>query len=106
MVRFDHGFFRPNLKRKCSKVSRNLGVDILTFTKLKVVQKLMLKSLLEKGDFCWHCHTGIYSYPMWVAIEKKIPLIFWGEPSADYTSYYSYEDEELVDSKGLIGLLI
>lgn len=100
VVRFDHGFFRPNLRENVQKVSRNLGVDILTFTpNWKVVQKLMLQSLLEKGDFCWHCHTGIFSYPMWIAIEKKIPLIFWGEPSADYTSYYSYEDEELVDSK-------
>lgn len=36
----------------------------------------MLQSFLEKGDFCWHCHTGIFSYPMWVAIRYNIPLIF------------------------------
>ena len=63
------------------------------------VEAIANEAFKRKTDFCWHCHTGIYSYPMWVAIEKKIPLIFWGEPSADYTSYYSYEDEELVDSK-------
>ena len=75
VVRFDHGFYRPNLEENVKKVSRNLGVDILNFTpNWKVVQKLMLQSL-EKGDFCWHCHTGIFSYPMWIAIEKKIPLI-------------------------------
>jgi hypothetical protein len=34
---------------------------------------------------------------MWIAIEKKIPLILWGEPSSEYTSYYSYEDDEEVD---------
>ena len=100
VVRFDHGFFRKNLEENVKKVSRKLGVDILTFTpNWKVVQKLMLQSLLEKGDFCWHCHTGIFSYPMWIAIEKKIPLIFWGEPSAEYTAYYTYEDEENVDEK-------
>ena len=72
VVRFDHGFFRKNLEENVKKVSRKLGVDILTFTpNWKVVQKLMLQSLLEKGDFCWHCHTGIFSYPMWIAIEKK-----------------------------------
>lgn len=98
VVRFDHGFFRPNLEENVKKVSRELGVDIITFTpNWKVVQKLMLQSLLEKGDFCWHCHTGIFSYPMWVAIEKKIPLIFWGEPSAEYTAYYGYEENETVD---------
>jgi len=100
VVRFDHGFFRPNLEDNVKKISRNLGVDIITFTpNWKVVQKLMLQSLLEKGDFCWHCHTGIFSYPMWLAIEKKIPLIFWGEPSAEYTAYYSHNENELVDEK-------
>jgi N-acetyl sugar amidotransferase len=100
VVRFDHSFFRPNLENNVKKISRKLGVDIITFTpNWKVVQKLMLQSLLEKGDFCWHCHTGIFSYPMQVAIEKKIPLIFWGEPSAEYTAYYSHSDNESVDEK-------
>jgi hypothetical protein len=59
----------------------------------------MLQSFLEKGDFCWHCHTGIFSYPMWVALEKKVPLIFWGERSSEYTAYFSYDQVEEVDEK-------
>jgi hypothetical protein len=81
-------------------VLRNLGADFISFTpNWKVVQKLMLQSFLEKGDFCWHCHTGIFSYPMHVAIRYEVPLIFWGEPSAEYTSYYSYDQAEEVDEK-------
>lgn len=100
VVRFDHGFMRPNLEENVKKTIRKLGVDIHTFTpNWKVVQKLMLQSFLEKGDFCWHCHTGIFSYPMWVALEKKVPLIFWGEPSAEYTAYYDYSQPEEVDEK-------
>lgn len=100
VVRFDHGFLRPNLNDNTTKVLRNLGADFITFTpNWKVVQKLMLQSFLEKGDFCWHCHTGIYSYPMHIAIKFKVPLIFWGEPSAEYTSYYSYNQPEEVDEK-------
>lgn len=100
VVRFDHGFFRPGLEENVKKTFRRLGVDSITFTpNWKVVQKLMLASFLEKGDFCWHCHTGIFSYPMWVALEKKIPLIFWGEPSAEYAAYYSYQQKEEVDEK-------
>jgi N-acetyl sugar amidotransferase len=100
VVRFDHGFMRPNLEENVKRTIRKLGVDILSFTpNWKVVQKLMLQSFLEKGDFCWHCHTGIFSYPMWTAIEKKVPLIFWGEPSAEYTAYFSYEQAEEVDEK-------
>lgn len=100
VVRFDHGFLRPNLNENTTRVLRNLGADFHTFTpNWKVVQKLMLQSFLEKGDFCWHCHTGIFSYPMWVAIKYNVPLIFWGEPSAEYTSYYSYDQPEEVDEK-------
>lgn len=100
VVRFDHGFLRPVLDENVKRTIRHLGVDIMTFTpNWKVVQKLMLTSFLEKGDFCWHCHTGIFSYPMSIAIEKKVPLIFWGEPSAEYTAYFSYNQKEDVDEK-------
>ena len=61
VVRFDHGFMRPNLEENVKRTIRRLGVDVLEFTpNWKVVQRLMLQSFLEKGDFCWHCHTGIY----------------------------------------------
>lgn len=100
VVRFDHGFLRPKLNENTTKVLRNLGCDFITFTpNWKVVQKLMLQSFLEKGDFCWHCHTGIFSYPMHIAIKFNVPLIFWGEPSAEYTSYYNYNEVEEVDEK-------
>ena len=100
VVRFDHGFMRPNLENNIKKLSRKLGFDMITFTpNWKIVQKLMLRSFLDKGDFCWHCHTGIFSYPMWVAIEKKIPLIFWGEKSSEYSNYYGADEEEEVDEK-------
>jgi N-acetyl sugar amidotransferase len=99
-VRFDHGFLRPNLQENTKRVMRRLGVDGLHFTpNWKVVRKLMLQAFLEKGDFCWHCHTGICSYPMWVAIRYHVPLIIWGEPSSEYTAYYSYDQPEDVDEK-------
>ncbi len=100
VVRFDHGFMRPNLEENVKRTGRKLGVDMLTFTpNWHVVQKLMLQTFLEKGDFCWHCHTGIFSYPMWIALEKRVPLIIWGEPSAEYTAYFSYDQPEEVDEK-------
>lgn len=98
VVSFDHGFYRPNMIENRNKVVESLGVDFINFRpNWKLVKALMLQSLLEKGDFCWHCHTGIFSYPMWIAIEKEIPLVLWGEPSSEYTSYYSYDQEEEVD---------
>jgi len=98
VVRFNHGFLRPDLNDNCDRVFRSLGVDLHDYTpSWHIVRVLMLRSLLEKGDFCWHCHTGIFAYPMHVAIRERIPLLFWGEPSSEYTAYYSYESEEAVD---------
>ncbi|TAK09363.1 MAG: N-acetyl sugar amidotransferase, partial [Candidatus Manganitrophaceae bacterium] len=100
VVRFDHGFLRPTVLENTRRTLRKLGVDFHHFTpNWKIVQKLMLQTFLEKGDFCWHCHTGIFAYPMWVALRYQVPLVMWGEPSSEYTAYYSYDQPEEVDEK-------
>lgn len=102
VVRFDHGFMRPKLEEYTNKTLHYLGVDTIKFTpNWKIVKKLMLEALIRKGDFCWHCHTGIFSFPMQIAIKFNIPLIFWGEPSSEYTAYYDYHDNDVekVDEK-------
>lgn len=100
VVRFNHGFMRNNLRENSDRVFRKLGVDVHEFTpNWKIVQRVMLQAFIEKGDFCWHCHTGIFAYPMQVALKEQVPLIFWGEPSAEYTSYYSYDQPEEVDEE-------
>ena len=96
VVQFNHGFLRPGLLRNNERTFKQLGVDVLSFTpNWKLVKLLMKESLMRKGDFCWHCHTGIFSYPMHVAIKFDVPLIFWGEPSSEYTAYYDYRSDEL-----------
>ena len=32
---------------------------------------------------------------MHLAIQQQVPLIFWGEPSSEYTAYYDYRDDEV-----------
>lgn len=96
VVQFNHGFMRPNLLSNNERTFKTLGVDVISFTpNWKVVKRLMLESLIRKGDFCWHCHTGIFSYPMHVAIKFNVPLVFWGEPTSEYTAYYDYRDDEI-----------
>lgn len=96
VVRFDHGFMRDTLVENNTRTFKKLGVDVLNFTpNWRVVKRLMLESLKRKGDFCWHCHTGIFSYPMHIAIKFEVPLVFWGEPSSEYTQYYDYADDEI-----------
>lgn len=100
VVTFDHGFMRPTVLANTEKTIKTLGVDYLKFRpNWQIVKRLMLETLRRKGDFCWHCHTGIFSYPMHIAVKFKVPLIFWGEPSAEYTSYYGYDETEEVDER-------
>jgi N-acetyl sugar amidotransferase len=96
VVQFNHGFFRPTLLQNNERTFKTLGVDVHTFTpNWKVVKRLMLEALVRKGDFCWHCHTGIFAYPMHVALRWQVPLVFWGEPSSEYTAYYDYRDDQI-----------
>ncbi len=95
VVRFDHLFMRPIVEANSDRALKRLGVDCLRFSpNWQVVKKLMFESLVRRGDFCWHCHTGIFAYPMWTSLEKKVPLLFWGEPGSEYSSFYSYDEVE------------
>jgi N-acetyl sugar amidotransferase len=95
VVRFDHNFYRDVIEENTQRTISKLGVDFINYkSNFEIVKKTMLESLIRRGDFCWHCHVGIAAYPVNVAIEKKVPLIFYGEPSAEYSAYYSYEEFE------------
>ena len=96
VVRFNHGFMRPTLENNNQRTLKKLGVYVLQFTpNWKIVKRLMLESFRRKTDFCWHCHTGIYSYPLRIAVKFNIPLLFWGEPLADVSAYYDYLNDEI-----------
>jgi len=100
LVRFDHWFYRPLVAENNTRTFKLLGVDCLNFTpNWHVVRELMLESLVRRGDFCWHCHTGVYAYPMQIAIRFETPLIIWGESLAEYQSFYAYSEMEEVDEK-------
>lgn len=100
IIRFNHWGYRPLVAINNTRTFKILGVDVFEFTlNWHVVRELMLESLKRRGDFCWHCHTGIYAGVMNMAIRFEVPLIFWGESVAEYASWYSYDEKEEVDEK-------
>lgn len=100
VVSFDHGFYRPKTLENNERTLRQLGVDFLKFRiDWKLMRKLMVESFKRTGDFEWHAHVGTFVYPLQMAIKYKVPLVFWGEPSSEYTAYYTYSDKEEVDEK-------
>lgn len=100
VVRFNHWGYRPLIDENNTRTFKILGVDTFEFTpNWHVVRELMLESLKRRGDFCWHCHTGIYAGVMQIAVRFQIPLVIWGESLAEYHSWYTYEEMEEVDEK-------
>lgn len=88
VVRVNHHFYRPQVQANVIEAQRRLGFDMLEFTpNWRVWRQVMVQALMRRGDSCWPCHTSIYSYPMKVALEKKIPLIVWGETLNEYQSW-------------------
>ena len=70
------------------------NVDHIFFTpSINTLKKMNRVCQILMGDMNWHAHAGIYTYPMRVAIEKKIPLMVWGEHGfMDLGGMYSYND--------------
>ena len=68
----DHVFFTP-------------GIDLL--------KRMNRVGFQMTGDMNWHGHSGIFTYPFIVAVEKKIPLLFYGEHGfMDLGGMHSYKD--------------
>ncbi len=98
VIRFNHGFLRPNIKNNTEKFLKQIGADFLDFTpNWKIVKFLMEESFRRKGDFCWHCHTGIFAYPLRLAVSFNTPLVIYGEPQSYHSLYYNYDEFETED---------
>ena len=72
LVRFDHGFLRKNLNENVKKLCKSLGLNLLSYRpNWKITQKLMLKSLIDKGDFVGIVILEFTLIQLEVALRKK-----------------------------------
>ena len=61
----------------------NLGVDHIDYSLNPTTEKkFVLKTFMEFGNPLIPMHLALHAIPTIIAIEKKIPLILWGENSA------------------------
>ena len=72
-------------KKNLNNLSK-LGFDIFVFKpNQKIMPALLKKSFIEDGQPVRAFEFMLYSVPMRVAINYKIPLVFWGEnPQFEY----------------------
>lgn len=98
LVRYNHMGMRPGIERNKMRVLKALGVECVEFyPNWNVVRETMRESMSRRGDSCWACHTGTYSTPMHIAVERDIPLIIWGESLSTQQMFFNAEDKESVD---------
>lgn len=63
---------------------KKLGADYLEFTTNRQVRaKLNRICLTQIGDISWPEHVSIFTIPVRVSVQYKIPLLIWGENSQD-----------------------
>ena len=61
---------------------KRLGVDCLEFSTNPVVRRKINRLALEQvGDISWPEHLTIFTIPVRIAVQMRIPLIVWGENS-------------------------
>lgn len=92
-VTFSHNWYSETGKFNLRNAIDVFDIDHIMFTpRRSVVNKLAKKSLAAIGDSCWHCHAGVGSFPLHIAVKFGIPLLVWGEPSGDNHGTATYED--------------
>ena len=98
VVRFNHWGYRPLVQENNVRTLKKLAVDVIEFTpNWQVVKQIMLASLKKTGDFCWHCHAGVFAHTMQLAVLFRIPLVIWGESSSEYRAYHTADELEEFD---------
>jgi N-acetyl sugar amidotransferase len=70
------------------------GCDHIFFTpSIDLIKRMNRIGFKLMGDMNWHGHSGMNTYPFIVAVEKKIPLVIYGEHGfMDIGGMHSYND--------------
>ena len=92
-VTFSHNWYSETGKYNLWNILEKLNVDHIMFTPNRgLVNKLARKALFKIGDPCWHCHAGIPAFTLQMAVRFNIPLVIWGESTAEFGSKATYKD--------------
>ena len=92
-VTFSHNWFSETGWYNLLNSLEQFNVDHIMFTPSRsLVNRAAARSLSGIGDACWHCHAGVGSFPLQVAVKWKIPLLVWGESIAESSGRASYDD--------------
>ena len=90
-VTFSHNWYSEVGYYNLMNCLEEFNVDHFQFTpNRKNLNQAASRSLNQIGDACWHCHSGVGSFPLHVAVKFKIPLLIWGESIAEMSGRASH----------------
>ena len=82
---------------------RDQGFDVIQVGANRKAYREMVRIGFHKlGDSCWPEHIGIFTAPVRVAVQYKVPLIIWGENSQfEYGGPASKRENNFLDRNWL-----
>ena len=94
LVTYHGNNYLPVGLRNLRNLRERFACDHIFFSpSVPVLKKLNRLGFRVMGDMNWHCHAGIFTYPVQVAVKERIPLIVWGEHGfTDLSGMFSLND--------------
>ena len=90
-VTFSHNWFTDIGTENLNRLIETFDLDHIMYTpRRSLVNKIAKRSIEQIGDSCWHCHAGVGAFVIQIAIKYEIPLIVWGESTAEEGCRISY----------------
>jgi len=101
VVNFNRSFNSKIGLANLAKLRTSFDVDFRQFTiDPKVAKKVIRNTIANLGTANWLNIAGQTSFPVRVAVEKKIPLIIWGaHQGVEQVGMYSHYDEVEMTSR-------
>lgn len=92
-VTFSHNWWSESGWYNLQNSLETFNVDHIMFTPSRdLINRLVRNSVERIGDTNWHDHAGVGAFPLRVAVDRKIPLLIWGESLAENSGRATYDD--------------
>ena len=83
-VTFSHNWYTDTGKKNLELLLEVFDVDHIMYTPRRgAVNNIAKRSIHAIGDSCWHCHSGVGSFPLHIAKKFNLKLIVYGESAAE-----------------------
>ncbi|MEC9248615.1 MAG: N-acetyl sugar amidotransferase [Pseudomonadota bacterium] len=94
MVTYHGNNYLPEGEDNLNQMKDVFGFDHIIFRpSTDTLIRLNRAGFIHTGDMNWHCHAGIFTYPMQIAVKYRIPLVFWGDHGfSEQGGMYSLSD--------------